>query len=286
LNSQVPSTGESRDIGLLFGSSGYVTAQADYLGMGDSPGLHPYLHAKSEATAVVDLLRATRTFCASNGIALNSQLFLAGYSQGGHATMAAHREIERNYSNEFTVAACAPMAGAYDLSATVFIVLSNTNYLVRAYFPYALAGWLPIYHLADTLEELLRPPYDQTLAPLLDGFHTGVQINTATPQDESSIFYPNYQAAFLTDTNSPLRLAIADNDLLDWTPRAPMRLYHCSGDDQVPYTNSVIAYQTFTNNGACCVEMIDPGAPRHLNHSDGFYPSVLSAKAWFDSLKE
>jgi Secretory lipase len=286
LKSQVPSTGESRDIGLLFASSGYVTAQADYLGMGDSPGFHPYLYARTEATAVIDLLRAARTFCASNGIVLNSQLFLAGYSQGGHATMAADREIERNYTNEFTVTACAPMAGPYDMSDTAFIVLNNTNYPVRAYFPYVVAAWLPIYHLADTLEELLQPPYDQTLAPLLDGDHGGGAINAATPQDEASIFYPDYEAAFLSDTNHPLRRATADNDLLDWTPRAPMHLYHCSGDDQVPYTNSVIAYQTFTNNGACCIEMIDPGAPQHLNHSACFYPSVLSAKAWFDHLKE
>lgn len=286
LKSQVPSTGESSDIGLLFASSSYVTAQPDYLGMGDSPGFHPYLHARTEATAVVDLLRAARTFCGSNGIALNSQLFLAGYSQGGHATMAADREIERNYTNEFTVTACAPMAGPYDMSDTAFIVLNNTNYPVRAYFPYVVAGWLPVYHLADTLEELLQPPYDQTLAPFLDGFHDGYEVNAATPQDEAGIFYPDYEAAFLSDTNHPLRQAIADNNLLDWTPRAPMHLYHCSGDDQVPYTNSVIAYQTFTNNGACCVEMIDPGAPQHLNHSACFYPSVLSAKAWFDSLKQ
>jgi len=149
-----------------------------------------------------------------------------------------------------------------------------------------IAGWLPIYQLADTLEELFQPPYDVTLAPLLDGFHGVGEVYDATPLFASSILYPDYEAAYLGDPTNPLRVATADNDLLDWTPQAPMRLYHCSGDDQVPYTNSVIAYQTFTNNGACCVEMIDPGAPTALNHDDCYNPSLLSAKAWFDSLKE
>jgi len=286
LKNAVPSQGWNRDVGLLFASSGYFTLKADYLGLGDSPGYHPYLHARSEATAVVDLLRAARTFCASNGISLNSQLFLAGYSQGGHATMAAHRDIERDYTNEFTVTACAPMAGPYDLSGTVLTILNNPNFPIRAPFPYGVAGLLPIYRYADTLEELLRPPYDQTLAPLLDGYHDGPEIHAATPPDEASIFYPDYEAAFLSDSNHPLRLAIADNDLLDWRPLAPMRLFHCSGDDQVPYTNSVIAFQTFTNNGACCVELINPETTQPLNHNQCAWLSLLEAKAWFDSLKE
>src|ERR1051326_8920384 len=103
-------------VGLAFATSGYAVAMPDYLGLGDSPGLHPYHHARSEATASVDMLRAARAFCAANGFQLNGRLFLAGYSQGGHATMALLRELETWHMNEFTVTACAPMAGAYDRS--------------------------------------------------------------------------------------------------------------------------------------------------------------------------
>ena len=34
----------------------------DYLGMGESPGLHPYVHGESEATATLDMIRAAREF--------------------------------------------------------------------------------------------------------------------------------------------------------------------------------------------------------------------------------
>ena len=103
-------------VGLLFAATGYATVLPDYLGMGSSPGLHPYIHARSEATASVDMLRAARNYCARNNIGLNGQLFLAGYSQGGHAAMALHRELEQYHTNEFAITASAPMAGPYDMS--------------------------------------------------------------------------------------------------------------------------------------------------------------------------
>jgi len=40
--------------------SGYVYVEPDYLGLGDSEGMHPYQLAEPYGTAVVDLLRATR----------------------------------------------------------------------------------------------------------------------------------------------------------------------------------------------------------------------------------
>src|ERR1043166_4720495 len=49
--SEVPSAAQSleRVIGLAFAASGYAAVLPDYLGLGDSPGLHPFLHAKTEA---------------------------------------------------------------------------------------------------------------------------------------------------------------------------------------------------------------------------------------------
>lgn len=286
----VPSGGDyfgENALGLLFATSGYVSLLPDYQGLGDSPGFQAYLHARSGAMAVVDMLRAARHFCASNSVNLNSQLFLVGYSQGGHVTMAAHREIETYHSDEFTITAAAPAAGPYDLSGvTLNYVLTNRAYPERALVPLAIASFLPIYDLGDTFEELLRAPYDRTLAPLVDGFHTGEQIAAAMPADSFAILRPEYLSSLRSDPNHPFRQACRDNDVYQWTPVAPMRLYHCSGDTVVPQANSIVAYQTFTNKGACCVSFIDPGSPQRLDHGPCWLPSVLSVKQWFDSLKQ
>jgi hypothetical protein len=50
-------------IGLSMATDGYAVCMPDYLGLGDSPGLHPYVHAETEARAVADLLVSSLTIC-------------------------------------------------------------------------------------------------------------------------------------------------------------------------------------------------------------------------------
>jgi hypothetical protein len=58
-------------VGLLSTSAlGYATSIPDYLGYGESEILHPYVHAKSSAVAVIDFLRASRSYCQKNDIVL------------------------------------------------------------------------------------------------------------------------------------------------------------------------------------------------------------------------
>ena len=272
-------------IGVIMATSGYAAVLPDYLGMGNSSGLHPYHHARSEATASVDMLRAARQVCAREGYTLNGQLFLCGYSQGGHATMALHRELELFHTNEFAVTAAAPMAGAYDLSGTTADdFLSGRSLPSPYYFAYLLAAYQEVYQFTGSLTNWLAAPYDRTLPPLLNGNSSGSQIDAAMPADVSQIFKPEVLAEFLANPNHPLRLALRDNDLYDWTPRAPLRLYHCGGDQDVLFANSQIAWNHFQNLGATQVELINP-LPAG-DHGDCVMPSLLLAKTWFDGLKQ
>jgi alpha/beta superfamily hydrolase len=271
-------------VGLAFASTGYAAALPDYLGLGDSPGSHPYLHASSEATAGVDMLRAARAFCTSNHISLNTQLFLCGYSQGGHATAALQRELEEYHTDEFTITASAPMAGPYDLSGvTADDFLAGHPEPNPYYFAYLLASFVQVYQLAPSLAALLTPPYDTTVPPLFDGQHTGDQINAAMPAVPIQVLKPEVLAAFQNDPRHPLRMALRDNDLYRWAPKAPTRLYQCSGDLDVPPANAHVAVSNFVAMGATQVQFNDPkpGA----DHGDCALPALLAAKTWFDSLK-
>ena len=272
-------------IGAVIATGGYAAVQPDFLGLGSSPGLHPYHHARSEATACVDALRAARALCASNGVPLNSQLFVAGYSQGGHATMALHRELEWYHTNEFTITASAPAAGAYDLSGvTTDDMLAGRPQPNPYYFAYLLAAYQSVYGLAPTFADLLRPPYNTNLPPLLAGNSTDSQINAAMPANPVDILKPESLAEFQTNANHILRVALRDNDLYAWTPQRPMRMYHCASDADVIIANSQVAYASFQSRGATQVQFIDPQPS--ADHGDCAIPSLLAAKAWFDSLKE
>ncbi len=271
-------------LGVLLAGSGYAAALPDYLGLGDSPGIHPYHHAASEATAAVDMLRASRAYCQGRGIVLNGQLFLVGYSQGGHATMALHRELEEYHAVEFPVTASAPMAGAYDMSGmTGGAALAGEPMPNPYYFALLLSGYQSVYHLADELGDLLAPPYNVLLPPLLDGNHSGGEINAVLPNDITEALDPGYLAAMRANPEHPMWQALRDNDLYRWTPRAPMRLYHCAGDGDVQFANSQVALASFHERGATHVVLIDPDPT--ADHGDCVLPAMLDAKKWFDSLR-
>jgi dienelactone hydrolase len=286
LDSEAPSQSAlgERVIGVAFASTGYAAVMPDYLGLGDSPGLHPYHHARSEATACVDLLRAARTWCATNGVALTGQLFLCGYSEGGHVTMALHRELETYHTDEFTITASAPMAGAYDLSGTTLEdALSGRRMPNPYYFALLLAAYEEVYHFTDSLAGLLAPPYETTLPPLLTGANDSDQINAAMTNVVTNVFKADVVSALQNHPDHPLRVALRDNDLYRWTPRAPMRLYHCGGDEDVVIENSVVARDSFKSRGAP-VDLVEPLATG--THGECVLPSLQGAKAWFDSLRQ
>lgn len=273
------------DVGLILGGSGYVAVLADYLGLGDSPGFHPYQHARSEATAVVDALRAARRLMASEGIEDNSQVFLTGYSQGGHATLAAQRELELQHAEEFVLTASAPCAGAYDMSGVTAEDFFSSRQPPNPYYAaYLLKAYVEIYGLFPDFAAVLREPYKTRLPPLFDGRHSSGVINAAMPSRPVEVLDPVVLEAYRTHPDHPLRAALADNDLYrDWVPRVPTRFYHCGGDQDVLPANSQVAVDAFRSQGAPAVEFFDP-VP-FANHGTCAPFALFGTKLWFDSLK-
>src|SRR5688500_11458839 len=73
------------EVAMGYAGFGFATIAPDYLGLGDSRGFHPYLHAETEASASLDMIFAAHEFLENNDPDLDPEfLFLAGYSQGGH----------------------------------------------------------------------------------------------------------------------------------------------------------------------------------------------------------
>lgn len=273
------------DLGLVLASARYLVVMPDLLGLGDSPGFHPYHHADSTATAVVDALRATRSSLAELSVAWNNQLFLLGYSQGGHATLAAQRTLESEHADEFTLTASAPMAGAYDLSGTTLNDFLSTRQPPNPYYyPYILSMLVEVYGVAGSLGDLLQAPYDTTIPPLLNGEHSGGVINAALPPHPLDALKPELVEALRNEPNHPLRLALQDNDLhTGWVPQTPTRLYHCAGDRDVLPANTDVALASFTAAGATQVTKVDPFFL--ANHSTCAPLALLQAKVWFDGLR-
>jgi pimeloyl-ACP methyl ester carboxylesterase len=226
---QVPSyEGPERPIGLFFaGIGGIVTAMPDELGLGDSDSIliHPYVNAFHSGHASVNIMRAARQLADTLGIALNGQVMLTGYSQGGYTTMATHKLIQENYASEFNVVASAPMSGPYDLKVTmVDVMLSTAPFAAPSYLPYLLLGYHSVYpslqQLYPTPSDIFKSPYDTIIPPLFysKNYSTGYidQFCNAVPRN---MIIDSVIDAFANNLQHPLRLILAENDLLGWAPR-------------------------------------------------------------------
>ncbi len=271
-------------IGIVYATSGYLCAMPDLLGLGDSPGLHPYIHATSEATAVIDMLRACRDFAPKVGRAWDKRLFLFGYSQGGHATMATHREIQNYYEPEFVVTGSAPMAGPYDCSGVQEQVITSFNsYPTPGYLPYVIFSYDLVYDLVADPTDLLKPPYDSIIPPMFDGRFSIGEINNVSNPVPRLMIKDSVMAAYEADPNHPLKVALRKNDLYDWIPKTPVKMFYCSSDDQVSYQNSIVAYNHFVAAGATTVSLFETAD--NLTHGECALPTMLFGKLYIDSLK-
>ena len=279
-------------IGKIFAAGGYFVCMPDYLGMGDSPGLHPYVHGESEATASVDMIRAAREFITNDlNLIDNSQVFLTGYSQGGHACMATHKYIHENsLQSEFDVIASAPCSGPYDLSGIMAdTIMSPTPYSNPGYITYLLASYELVYgNIFNTWSDVLYSPYDTIVPPYFNGNNTTLgmgSLNNILPNDMSQLIRDTCMNNFRNDSvnqNHPWWQALLDNDNFDWVPQEPVRMYYCTADEQVAFTNALSAEAYMNTNGAPSVQAISAGSG---NHGACVFPALSAAFNWFQSLK-
>lgn len=270
-------------IGLAAASLGSVCVLPDYLGLGSGPGLHPYQHAHTEATAVIDMIRSAKEVVDTMGSPVNDQLFLLGYSQGGHATMAAHQLIQEKLDNVMHVTASAPMSGAYDMSGVMSdVMMSDSTYPSPYYLPYLFFGYNEVYHLFTNDSDVMIHPYDTLLPPLFDGNHTGGSIDAVMPTVPKLIMQPYQIDSFANYPNTNFfRLKLKENDTYNWTPNSPIRMYFCGSDHSVSPLNTQVAYQHFIQNGATMVDTMDVDPT--LDHYPCAQFAVLYGSSWLQT---
>ena len=240
-----PADAETFLLAAVYAAQGYAVVASDYLGYAKSAyTYHPYLHADSEASTVIDSIRAARNASALVGAALSGKVMLNGYSQGGHASMAAHRAIERDNAGEINVVAGAHLAGPYNLSGSVRSPAAIAGYQI--FTPLLVTSWQKVYGTiysdvktvfkapySDYIESLLPNPTLTATALITSGRLPGA--NGETPaQARDLLIQPAFLADLQSNNNNALLLAARKNDLLGWNPRSRLLLCGGAGDPTVP----------------------------------------------------
>jgi hypothetical protein len=272
---------------LAHATDGYAAMFPDYYGIGNGEGKHLYQHSWSEAHAFIYMLMAIDELNKELGVVPSGQLFLTGYSQGGHASFAAHKYIEELNDPRFQVTASSPMSGAYDMTGVQADYMFQ-EYPRPFYLPYLLLSYQEAYHVLEVENpyEIFRPPFD-TLFPSffeLNDNRTLGELNKLMPKVPSDVVDAKLIERYKAEPNFPFKVRLQENNLVDWIPKAPVQLCYCKGDQEVNYQNSEVAYETMKASGFNQIKLNN--LSDHLDHNTCAAFAVLASKYYFDRFKK
>lgn len=265
--------------GSVFASQGYIIAAPDYIGYGASKDVpHTYEHRAGLATASLDMLRATRELITSKNVNWNKRLMITGYSEGGYATLALQKKIEEETGTEFNLVASSCGAGAYDKPAFMKQIINNpssTDPSISRLYLWVMLTYDRIYNLNRPASYYFKEPYASRVTA--NGYTAdlgGLSLNQTLTD--------SFKQAINAGTDTGFLNAVQDNDIHDWKPRTPLRLYHGDADDTVLFLNSQNTYDAMVKRGATNVQLIRLAG---ANHATGILGYVTGTYDFFGTLQ-
>ena len=255
-NSQAPSVIPLSSTELILytalSSPGFITAVPDFIGFGSSSTvMHPYFVQDLTASSVIDMLKAASELAREKGITFNRKLFLAGYSQGGYATMATHKAIEKDGLDGFDLIASFPSSGGYDVKGMQEYFFSLDTYDEPFFLGYVAMAYRTSYSWTAPLSDFFQEPYATLIPTLYDGSKSGSEIDAQLTTNIKDLVNSDLIDGIDTDTKYKYIVdAFNLNSLTDWVPTKKMYMFHGDIDITVPYNNSIDTYNKLIANGA------------------------------------
>jgi pimeloyl-ACP methyl ester carboxylesterase len=260
-----------------FAGQGYVLIGADYFGLGVSTEPEGYMVKGSHQQATVDMLAAARAVLENRGVA-TSDLFLAGWSQGGFVTMAFLEKLE-----DIGV----PVVAAATASAPSDVMVALNGFLN---FPRKIdASWLNSLFILSSFafETYYGVPGLARSVLLPEVYDVSRRAYEREPFDPADI--PTdlhklirkeyFDPAFFAE--SAYGRLVAATQSYRWVVKTPVRNHYGESDEAITVGlgRLPMLYQQAIGNDK--VEAVSMGAD--ATHRGTFARAVPEWKAWFDS---
>jgi pimeloyl-ACP methyl ester carboxylesterase len=263
----------------VFAGHGYALLAPDYLGFGISAEPHPYYVAGNTAAVVRDFVDAARTVVSDEAGDVPAKLLLAGFSQGGHATLATQRLLEAEPIAGLPLVASAPIAAAVDLRGLGLAgALAGGSRHCSLYVAWVATTYARTY--GEPLTSVLREEWAEVATRVLDGEHDGDAVVAALPADPRAMLADSFAGAVDAGTAHWFLDRMQENSLLGWRPAAPVRIYFGEADKDVTPDQARLAESHFGGLGAD-VTAVSVG---DLDHGGTVRAAVPLARAWFDEI--
>ena len=234
---------DDRIMMILLALQGYIVFAPDYVGYGSSENnIHPYLYKPAVSQTAKSLLNALESALDEQHIPFKRDLFIAGYSQGGHGALAFAESMQKN-PMDFSIKAVFAGGGPYDLLYTIRQQLDKQTFskIMLALSSLLLQSYSYIYRW--NLDDIVRRnSYSDVISSVFkyDDLLSSVRGLPAKP---NSLFRSQFleEIQDKDDRYNPFSKPLEQNSVYDWTPDFPILLYHGREDDIVPYNNMRIA---------------------------------------------
>ena len=256
--------------------AGFITVASDYIGFGSSIDIvHPYYVEQPTRDAIFDNLRAAVELAEENERIFSNRLYLIGYSQGGYATMAAHKGFEEGLLEYFDLQASFPSSGGYDIMGMRDYFVSLETYDQPFYMAFVSEAYKNYYGWDESMTSLFfEEPYASIIPDLFDGSLSGSQINDMLTDNISDLLTSEFIENPDDEAFQFVNEKFVENSLIEWTPTIPMYMYHGDADSTVIYQNSIDSHAQLIANGA------DPNIVTFTSlpgatHGSGFIPYLI-----------
>jgi len=242
---------------------------------------HAYYHTRSIASSAVNLVRAARQILDYTSRDVEDPLFLTGFSQGGHASYAAHRLIENDPSIPWKLTGTAGIAGPLDLAGTGLPARLEGKSRFSSLYP----NWIALSYsrvYGHPLNDVIREPWASNSVALFAGNNDGAPIISALPKDPRELLAESATTAILHSEPHWFKDRLAENSILDWQPHIPVRAWNVTRDDDVPRSD-ILALAEAAQAHGFNFSAADLGA---FNHDESILAAAPQVLRWFERLRE
>lgn len=204
---------EALIVAAVFAAQGYIVVAPNYAGYDTSTlGYHPFLNADQQSKEMIDALAAARSALPTLAAPLTrdgGKLYLTGYSQGGHVTMATHRAMQ---AAGIAVTASAPLSGPYAMAAFTDAVFGGeVNGSAPLLLAMLLTSWQKSYsNLYASVNDVYEAQYAGGIEALLPSTLARSELYAQGKLPRSVLFSatpPDPQFAAMTPATAPQSLA-------------------------------------------------------------------------------
>ncbi len=270
----ISGTAQGAGLAGLFGARKAIGVAVDYPGLG-TPGIHPYLVARSEGTSALDGLRATKQLAASLNVAVSGRYALVGLSQGGHATFSA-AALHATYAPELDLRAFGITApgSVWENQWAAGVQVNGPAIVLHAMMVYAWAsyyGW-PADRPLWTSDFAKEVDADMTTLCLTATASSTQTLFEKVSQDPAKVFDAAFLAEYKTLTWNKyafVHTGFAENGVKPFHQTAPIVLYQGDADTIEPKADTDAVVEAMKAGGVQIDYRIVSGGT-HLNVAFGY----------------